>query len=209
MKSTIRNVLAVPAVTAALIIAWAGTASAHVVVKPAQVEPAAFQSFSVGVPNEKEVPTIKVRLLIPDGVKYVTPNVKPGWTVETVEEGDGEAAKVKEIVWSGGEVPVGQRDDFAFSLQAPAEATTIEWKAYQTYADGAEVAWDQSPDGGHGEEGGDKGPFSKTEVSEKPAAAATGNEKSDTSANIAIVLAVASLVLSAVALTRQPKAKKS
>src|SRR4051812_46020865 len=132
MRLTMRNILAIPAIATLAAVSWGGVASAHVVVKPAEVEPAAFQAFAVGVPNEKAMPTVKVRLLVPEGVKYVTPNVKPGWTIEVVKDGQGEEAKVREIVWSGGEVPAGQRDDFAFSLQAPAKAGTLQWKAYQT-----------------------------------------------------------------------------
>lgn len=207
MKITVRNLIAIPTVAAVLALAWGGVASAHVVVKPTQVEPAAFQAFSVGVPNERESPTVKVRLAIPDGVKYVTPTVKPGWTIETVKEGAGEEAVVKEIIWSGGEVPVGQRDDFGFSLQAPAKATTLQWKAYQTYADGTEVAWDQQPTEEHGEEGGNSGPYSETKVAEEPqanaAASGSGDGQDATATNIAIGLAVVALVVSTVALVRK------
>ncbi len=56
--------------------------SAHVVVKPSQVGIGAFQTFVTGVPNEKDNPTIAVRLVIPDGLKLGSPNVKPGWKID-------------------------------------------------------------------------------------------------------------------------------
>src|SRR5882762_2161811 len=108
-------------------------AFAHVVVKPATVGTAAFQTFTMGVPNEKDSPTIAVRLIIPEGLKYVSPNVKSGWTIDVKKNGTGEDAKVTEIDWTSGSIPAGQRDDFIFSAQVPSKETTLKWDAYQIY----------------------------------------------------------------------------
>src|SRR5204863_7267735 len=66
---------------------------AHVVVKPDQVGIGAFQEFSMSVPSEKDNPTVAIKLLIPDGLQMVTPNVKAGWTINIVKQGNGENAK--------------------------------------------------------------------------------------------------------------------
>jgi uncharacterized protein YcnI len=71
----VKKVLAGLATMAAVFSLAVGVASAHVVVKPAEVGVAARQAFTVGVPNEKDVPVVKLRLVVPDGVKSVTPNV--------------------------------------------------------------------------------------------------------------------------------------
>jgi uncharacterized protein YcnI len=120
-------------------------AFAHVVVKPSEIGVGARANFVVSVPTEEDVPTIQVRLLIPEGLQSVRPNVKPGWTIEIVKTGEGEEAHVSEIIWSGGSIPAEQRDEFVFSAQAPAEETSLNWKAYQTYAGGMIVAWDKDP----------------------------------------------------------------
>jgi uncharacterized protein YcnI len=202
----IKRIAAIAAIASLIVGLNAGIASAHVVVKPAQVETAAFQSFTTGVPNEKSVPTTKVRLVIPEGLGHVMPNVKPGWTVETVKEGTGDDTVVKEIIWSGGQVPAGQRDDFVFSAQAPESATTLQWKAYQTYADGEEVAWDQEPaEDGHG--AGDVKPYSQTEVVEEAGTATAASTGADDSAktrtSVAIGLSVVAIILSVVAITKR------
>ncbi len=152
---------------------------AHVVVKPNTVGVAAFQTFTVGVPNEKATPTTQVRLVIPEGLHHVSPNVKPGWKIEikkTTAEGSSEE-RVSEIIWSGGSIPVGQRDDFAFSAQAPAQEGSIQWKAYQTYGDGVTVAWDASKESQPKNADGSPdfstvGPYSETTVKNDLAAAA-------------------------------------
>jgi uncharacterized protein YcnI len=130
------------AIVIASVLGIASPVLAHVVVTPNSAETAAFQTFTVGVPSEKQVPTVAVRLTIPNGLLYVTPTVKPGWKITTKKSGD----KVTEIMWSGGSIPVGQRDDFSFSAQLPEEAGTIAWKAYQTYSDGTTVSWDKDPE---------------------------------------------------------------
>jgi uncharacterized protein YcnI len=135
------------------------SASAHVVVRPKEVGVAAFQTFTVGVPNEKDIPTVAVRLIIPEGLKHVSPNVKPGWTIDVKKEGEGEQVVVTEISWTGGSIPQEMRDAFDFSAQAPAEKTEIAWKAYQTYSDGTVVAWDQEPSEAEGST-----PYSTTTV---------------------------------------------
>jgi uncharacterized protein YcnI len=144
-------------------------ASAHVVVKPSETGVGEWQTFNVSVPSEKESPTVSVKLLIPEGLESVAPNVKPGWNVKVVKTGEGESAVVTEIDWTGGSIPGGLRDDFFFSGHVPAEATTLKWKAYQTYGDGTVVAWDANeediPLNDQGERESDTmGPFSETKV---------------------------------------------
>ena len=185
---TFLSVLVLPAV-----------ASAHVVVKPNEVGVGAFQTFTTSVPNEKEVPVTALRLVIPAGLKEVSPTVKPGWDVTTKKSGDA----VTEIAWNGGSIPSGMRDDFTFSAQAPAKSTTLQWKAYQTYKDGTVVSWDQTPTSGEDDDdGSDKGPYSTTKVvndlNNNDTATDTTKSSSSTGAyilsGVALALAIVALV---------------
>jgi uncharacterized protein YcnI len=179
---------------AAAIILSPSVALAHVVVKPAQVATASFQTFTTGVPNEKDIEVTSLRLVIPAGLNYVSPTVKPGWTIETKKDGDN----VTEITWSGGAIPAGQRDDFTFGAQAPAKTTTLAWKAYESYADGTTVAWDQKPDGKDSE---DSSPYSETKVVNDLAPAKTDTPKADTNnANLGVALGTIGIVLGAAAI---------
>lgn len=185
---------------------------AHVTVKPNQANVAAFQTFTMGVPTEKDIPTVALRLVMPDGLNYVSPNVKPGWTITTKKEGEGEGAKVTEIEWTGGSIPAGQRDEFLFSAQVPADETTITWKAYQTYEDGTVVSWDQNPDSlknlsdAQKEENEKKGvgPYSQTKVVNDLATSTdtTSVTKADLANNTSFLITISglSLILSAVAI---------
>ncbi|MEN9407139.1 MAG: hypothetical protein RLZZ455_355 [Candidatus Parcubacteria bacterium] len=147
-------------------------ASAHVTVKPNQAGIGAFQTFTIGVPNEKDNPTISLRLVIPEGLEYVTPNVKQGWLIDTKKSAEGEEVRITEISWTGGEIPTGQRDEFLFSAKVPSEKKTLSWKAYQTYQNGDIVSWDQDPETlknlsdeeKEENERTGKGPYSQTEI---------------------------------------------
>ena len=120
-------------------------AFAHVIVYPHQVGIAAVQDFTVSVPNERDNPVVSIRLLIPNGLTDILPNAEQGWIINTKSSGNGDNANVMEIDWTDGSIPVGQREEFVFQAQAPAQSTTIAWKAYQTYSDGTVVSWDVNP----------------------------------------------------------------
>jgi uncharacterized protein YcnI len=147
----------------ALVFVLPFLASAHVVVKPSEVGVGAWQTFNVSVPVEKDIPTTELRLVIPEGLESVTPNVKPGWTINMLKMGEGEDAVVSEISWTGGSIPAGMRDDFYFSAHVPAGEGTLIWKAYQTYEDGSVVSWDSDATEESEEEGESAaGPHSET-----------------------------------------------
>lgn len=159
-------------------------ASAHVIVKPAEVLSAAFQTFTVRVPNEKDVATTSVKLMIPAGLKNVQPTqMNPqqpnnptctfcrfetagGWQIKVDKTGSGQNAVVKSITWSG-QIQPGFREDFTFAAQVPDKTGEINWKAYQTYADGTVVSWDKATGSS---EGSNSGPFSITKVVSETAA---------------------------------------
>ena len=67
---------------------------AHVIVAPHQAGIAAIQDFTVNVPNEKDNPVSSVRLLIPNGVSSVVPDMVSGWTITTKPNGSGDSATV-------------------------------------------------------------------------------------------------------------------
>lgn len=217
----------------------APNAFAHVTVKPTEIGLGARANFVVSVPTEEDVPTTEVRLVIPNGIKSVRPNAKPGWTIEIKRIGEsmkgavlntGQPAPdpetVTEIVWSGGSIPVEMRDEFVFSAQAPSEATSLSWKAYQTYANGEVVAWDAdpktvedyakaNPTAGDDDHNAPK-PFSVTKVTNDLAtntlAPATSGEtvsvKSDGNSSFAIVLSIAAIALAGTSLYLQTKKRK-
>lgn len=192
------------------LILLTATASAHVTVLPSDAQTSTYQAFTVSVPNEKEIPTITVKLTIPDSIKSVTPTVKPGWTISIDKDGTEEDARVTSVTWSGGSIGAGLRDDFGFTAKTPDQAGEIQWKAYQTYSDGTVVSWDKESHGdGHEQEDPNSGPLSVTKVAVEESTDTTETAAgSDTLArSIGVISLVMSLALFAL-VTKKPAPKK-
>lgn len=168
---------------------------AHVVVQPSTVGIATFQTFTMAVPTERDIPTVGLKLLIPSGLHEVTPTVKAGWTITVTKNDSG----VTEIDWTDGQIPPEQRDEFSFNAQVPSDPTTITWKAYQTYSDGSVVSWDMNPSKiQKGEEGT---PFSTTKVINDLQPTPPMGQMNSQKTNISLVLSIVAIVIASIAVS--------
>ena len=197
IQSLTKNISSAGLFAVALTIGLSNSAFAHVTVKPAEVATASYQTFTVNVPNEKPIPTVSVKVLMPGDIKNATPTQKAGWQIVKEVEGSGEDVVTKSITWQGGSITEGTRDEFTFSAKTPEKATDLQWKAYQTYADGTVVAWDQESNGAHSHDSSNPnaGPLSVTRVVTETAQDSS-SKKADQAAADAKVAAERSLYIS-------------
>lgn len=180
------------------------TASAHVVVTPITAQTGERVNFNVSVPNERSVAVTSLKLSIPDGLSNVMPTVQAGFTISTAKNADG---NLTSITWLG-QIPVGQRADFGFKAIAPATSGDLNWKAYQTYADGVVVAWDQSNSTSTTDsEDATSGPYSVTKVTASNVADddLVNASSSSNLAILALVVSVAALLVGLLLLLRRRK----
>src|SRR4051812_18404310 len=115
------------ALGAAALVAFAMPVSAHVAFETAEAPADAGYKAVLRVPHGcNGEATRTVRIEIPDGVIDVKPMPKPGWTLKTSRapypksyefHGRTVAEGVKEIVWSGGELPDAFCGEFVFRAQ--------------------------------------------------------------------------------------------
>jgi uncharacterized protein YcnI len=115
---------------------------AHVVVSPEQVTAGDYETLTVSVPTEKEIPTTKIRVEVPEGFLLSGVQPVPGWK-HTLEEKGG---VVTAVTFSGGEIRPREFQQFLVQAQAPEEPGEYPWKAIQTYQDGSVVEWVGAPD---------------------------------------------------------------
>jgi uncharacterized protein YcnI len=134
--------LKVVAVSSLLTLIVAGTSWAHVVVTPEEVAAEDYETLTVSVPTEKEIPTTEVRVEVPDGFVVSGVQPVPGWDYEFEEDG----GLITGIAWSGGEIGPREFQQFLVQAQAPEEAGEYSWRAFQTYEDGSVVEWTGPPD---------------------------------------------------------------
>ena len=125
-----------------LTLGIAGAAWAHVTVSPEEVSVDGFETLTVKVPNEKEIPTTEVRAEVPEGFTVTGVQPVPGWNYEFEEQG----GVINAIVWSGGEIGPREFQQFPISASTPEEAGDYSWPATQTYQDGSVVEWTGPPD---------------------------------------------------------------
>lgn len=168
-------------------------AFAHVVVTPNEANVGARTVFTVSVPNEKEVAVKSIKLAIPSGLQDVQPNVLAGWKITTSTD---KAGDVTAITWTG-TIPVDQRADLVFKAQAPASTTELDWKAYQTYADGTVVNWDQKPTADEkDDDSSNSGPYSVTRVVNDLDTNTDTPARTDRNDTLALALSIVAVILS-------------
>ena len=115
---------------------------AHVVVSPEEVAAGDYETLTVSVPTEKEVPTTEIRMEVPKGFLLSGVQPVPGW--EHAFEEDG--GVVTAVTFSGGEIRPREFQQFLVQAQAPEEPGEYPWRAIQTYKDGSVVRWTGPPD---------------------------------------------------------------
>jgi uncharacterized protein YcnI len=120
-----------------LTLAAAGAARAHVEISPPDVPSGTLQEFVAEVPAELDVPTTEIRLEVPEGFEVTNVSSPSGW------QGN---LSGRSIVWSGGEIPPDEVQEFALEARTPADAGEFRWRAFQTYEDGTVVEWKGAED---------------------------------------------------------------
>jgi hypothetical protein len=114
-----------------------GVADAHAVVYPRVVRPGAYQKYVLRVPNEREVPTLRVELTFPEGLQVVSFGEVMGWDLEVVSD---EAGRVERAIWTG-RLPAMRFVEFPFVAVNPHEEARLVWPAVQLYEGGERVEW--------------------------------------------------------------------
>jgi uncharacterized protein YcnI len=137
LSFVVSGILGVGAMLAVSAPAWA-----HVVVSPEVVTAGDYETLTVSVPTEKEIPTTKIRVEVPEGFLLSGVQPVPGWEHTFQEDG----GVVTAVTFSGGEIRPREFQQFLVQAQAPEEPGEYPWKAFQTYEDGSVVEWTGRPD---------------------------------------------------------------
>ncbi|MGF7048987.1 uncharacterized protein YcnI [Paenibacillus sp. DS2015] len=155
--------------TAAGLLLFSGVASAHVTVKPTTSTPSAWETYSIKIPVEKDIPTTKVTLKIPAEVDFKQYQPVPEWEVSTEKDSAG---KIVSITWSatGKGIAAGEFQQFNFVAQNPKQDEEIAWDAFQYYEDGSIVEWTGDKDS--------DSPHSTTQVTAAPASEEASHDDS-------------------------------
>ncbi|MFC4452269.1 DUF1775 domain-containing protein [Deinococcus sonorensis] len=138
MKRSVSYLLSLT--TAALLSLAAAHATVRTDTGQSESAAGAYETYRLQVPVEKDVATTVVRLVVPAGLKISAFQPVPGFVRTVKMTADG---TVTEVTWRGRIAPM-EFQRFLISARNPADAGTLVWKVYQTYADGTVVSWDDS-----------------------------------------------------------------
>jgi uncharacterized protein YcnI len=122
------------------LLLFAGIASAHVEVSPNEALQGTFQEFTVRVPNEKDIPTVKIEIDVPSEIDISQLLSAPGWKHDLTKDSSG---KITKITWTavGEGIASSEFQKFTVAGLIAKNASEISWKAHQTYQDGSVVDW--------------------------------------------------------------------
>jgi uncharacterized protein YcnI len=159
-------------------LAVSAPALAHVVVSPEVVTAGDYETLTISVPTEKEIPTTEIRVEVPEGFLLSGVQPVPGWEHDFEEDG----GVVTAVTFSGGEIRPREFQQFLVQAQAPDVPGEYPWKAIQTYEDGSVVEWTGDPDSEEPASvievvsGGSEHPPSSPQPSEASASQEAGSE---------------------------------
>jgi len=115
------------------VVAWA-----HIDIEPKQTIPSRWETFLLNVPTEMESPTVEIRLAIPEEFEVEAIGHRADWDMAIRRDAHG---LIREIVWSGGQIPTLTFDEFKLLAKAAPSPGPYEWQAHQRYADDQESTW--------------------------------------------------------------------
>ena len=122
---------------AALLFMSTTIALAHVTVQPKQSSPGATEKYSLRVPTEKFVPTVRVDVEFPAALTVTGFEPKAGWKIEEKKDASGKLFGVTLI----GSLGPGESTQFTFTAKNPATEGKLLFKAIQIYEDETKSEW--------------------------------------------------------------------
>ena len=133
-RATLRLLLLCSMTLAFLIVPAYG----HVQVSPKESIAGADERYTMRVPTEKALPTVRIEAEFPTSVAVSDLESKPGWKIERKMDGSG---KITGATWTGSSIAPHEVAEFVFHAHNPNQDTKLVWKVIQIYQDGSKSEW--------------------------------------------------------------------
>ena len=117
----------------AVAVIAATTASAHIKIAPTHSAFGAREKYTMLVPNEKQVATVKIEGEFPSELNVYDFEFKPGWKIEFKKDDKG---KIVGATWTGTIAPYEYVEFGMLGANPKAGSASLVWKFVQYYADG-------------------------------------------------------------------------
>jgi len=127
--------------SAAMTLLAGHLAFAHIRILPAESTQGAREKYTMRVPNEKQVATIRVEGEFPSGVNIYDFEFKPGWWIDFKKDDKG---RIVGAVWTGRIVPY-EFVEFGMLGLNDKESSSLVWRFVQYYDDGTKEEFTGPP----------------------------------------------------------------
>ena len=104
----------------------------HITIWPKESAPGARERYTMRVPNEKQVATVRIEGEFPADLNVYDFEFKPGWKIDFKKDDKG---KIIGATWTGKIVPY-EFVEFGMLGLNPKEGASLAWKFVQYYEDG-------------------------------------------------------------------------
>ena len=105
---------------------------AHITIWPKESAPGARERYTMRVPNEKQVNTVRIEGEFPAELNVYDFEFKPGWKIDFKKDDKG---KITGGTWTGKIAPY-EFVEFGMLGLNPKEGASLTWKFVQFYEDG-------------------------------------------------------------------------
>jgi uncharacterized protein YcnI len=113
-------------------------AQAHVAVLPRESIAGATEKYTMRVPDEKNIPTVRMEAEFPPAAEVISVDAREGWKIELNKDSSG---KIIGAIWSGGSIAPREIAEFGFQARNPNAEAKLVWKVVQIYEDGSKSEW--------------------------------------------------------------------
>jgi uncharacterized protein YcnI len=113
-------------------------AYAHVQILPKESASGDNETYTMLVPDEKNIATVRIEAEFPTAVVVSEIEPKDGWKIDSRKDASG---KIIGAVWSGSSIAPKQSADFSFRAKNPSESAKLTWRVVQFYEDGSKSEW--------------------------------------------------------------------
>ena len=119
------------------VLVFVGVAYGHVTIQPRQSSTDKVETYTLRVPTEKPIPTVRIEVEFPPTLKVVSFESKAGWKIEETKSPSGD---IVAVVLTGSIRP-SEVAQFSFTARNPNTEGKVSLKAIQIYADGSRAEW--------------------------------------------------------------------
>lgn len=96
------------------------------------------EAYTIVVRNEKNISTVEVQVIIPQGMELISAEDREGWKLRILQP---PAVPTPVLIWNGSSIPAGKNEGFFFTLRNSPNIFVYYFVVVQTYEDGENDVW--------------------------------------------------------------------